>query len=357
MSQIKWMWLNDEGNSYNEFDLDISNLLEHIYSQCSGEKSKKFKNFVIPYMSFKWEFDFNNMTQTNQATKSKRKIIRVENGMVWICYKDNNRVVYSIIDPQDCPVFRPTDEWSKQLAKESGYNIPKRQYKYDKYDIKFTCDIEGLEEKTRKVPCDNKYTIEKIDISTLQSLVRKIDPLAHATAAPALGSDYYEIPRSQVDPNGYANYMKQYQQQHQQQQQQQPSVGTPLQQYQPTQAPMAQQYPVAAAATPAAPAAPVYSQHQSQLPDGWVMQQDVNGTRRTFYVNTKTGVSQWQPPGWIEYTDPAGRTYYGNPVTGITQYELPVRYGGKTGKKKNRIIKRKKTYKKGIYTKRKTIKR
>jgi hypothetical protein len=341
-TEIKWMWMNNDGNGYNEFDLDINNLLELIYSHCSGEKSKKF---VIPYMSFKWEFDFNNMTQTNHATASGRKIIRVENGMVWICYKDNNRSEYTIIDPQDRPVFRPKDSDGWNAYYEKQFPKEKRQYKYNKNGTNFTCDISGLGEATQKVPCDdNKYTIEKIDISTLQSLARKIDPLAHAAAA--LGSEYYDIPRPYVDPNGYTNYMKQ-------QQQQQPSVGTPLQQYQPTQAPMAQQYPVVAAATPATPAAPVYSPQQSQLPHGWIMKTDgIN----FFYYNTGTGQTEWLPPGWVQYTDTNGHNYYENSSSGTTQWTRP-QGGGKTGKKKKRIIKRKKTYKKRRYTKRKTIKR
>jgi hypothetical protein len=122
---------------------------------------------------------------------------------------------------------------------------------------------------------------------------------------------------------------------------------TTPQQYQP--------YSVAQTSAAAPTAAPVYSQHQSQLPDGWIIQKDAQGN--FFYVNKEKNESQWLPPGWFEYTDTVGRKFYGNPATRITQYELPVVYGGKTGKKKKRIIKRKKTYKKGRYTKRKTIKR
>ena len=58
----------------------------------------------------------------------------------------------------------------------------------------------------------------------------------------------------------------------------------------------------------------------------------------------------------FEKYDNYKRRYYENSVSGLTQWIRP-QGGGKTGKKKKRIIKRQKTYKNKRYTKRKTIKR
>jgi hypothetical protein len=99
---------------------------------------------------------------------------------------------------------------------------------------------------------------------------------------------------------------------------------TTPQQYQPytvAQTSAAQPYPVAAAPPSFPPPQP-----------GYVTRYDDNGTIK-------------------------GRPYYYNPQTNHSYWAYGGGKTGKTGKKKNRIIKRKKTYKKGRYTKRKTIKR
>ena len=289
--KIQWMWEKDDSSGYIDYDPDITNLLELIYSNCAGGNSK---NFVIPYKDFRWRFDFNEMTQKNEKSGSKRKIIRVENGKVWIFYQTNNRKVFTIINPQDYPIFGPNDPdgWSGDLAKQYGYKI-NRQYNYDKNGINFTCDINELREE---VICDNGYTIEKVTLTNLQSLAAA---LAAARAAP---------------------------------------------QYQPQL-----QYPSQAAAA--------VTQQQSPLPAGWIEQRSPEGI--PFYVHTPTAHTTWDrplPSGWIEKIDTNGRKYYENLILNQTQWTRP-QGGGKTGKKKKRIIKRQKTYKNKRYTKRKTIKR
>ena len=114
------------------------------------------------------------------------------------------------------------------------------------------------------------------------------------------GPTYREPNRSDYDPNAFNNYMKQ----HQLQQQQQSPPYSPM------------------------PPPPSFPPPRP----GYVTMYDDNGPikGRPYYYNSQTNHSYWAYDG--------GKT-------------------GKTGKKKKRIIKRKKTYKKGRYTKRKTIKR
>ena len=54
VSKWQWMWENDAGSGYNNFDEHLSNLLELIY------KCKKREPFILPYKNFVWEFDFTN---------------------------------------------------------------------------------------------------------------------------------------------------------------------------------------------------------------------------------------------------------------------------------------------------------
>ena len=70
---------------------------------------------------------------------------------------------------------------------------------------------------------------------------------------------------------------------------------------------------------------------QGSLPQGWVSAQAPTGA--LYYVNTSTGVTQWEPPtalpplppGWVEGRDPnSGIAYYANPSTGQTQWERPA---------------------------------
>jgi hypothetical protein len=73
----------------------------------------------------------------------------------------------------------------------------------------------------------------------------------------------------------------------------------------------------------------------TSLPRGWWSGTDP-ATRQTYYMNTETGISQWEPPpppppppiplppGWVEQGDAeSGEVYYGQPETGHTQWERP----------------------------------
>uniref|UniRef100_A0A6C0EWZ8 WW domain-containing protein n=1 Tax=viral metagenome TaxID=1070528 RepID=A0A6C0EWZ8_9ZZZZ len=305
---IQWMWENDGGNGYNDFDEDLNSLLELIYSNCSGGKSK---NFVIPYKDFKWKFDFSKMTQLNEVSDLERKIIRVENDMVWIFYQHNNKLDFTIINPQDYPIFEPPDPdgWNAHFTKQAGLTT-NREYKYDKNGIMFTCDMKGLKGKTNNVSCSNGYTIEKVTLNTLQSLA------ATRKAAAAVAPQHQHQPQPQ--------------------------------------------------------AAAVAPQQQLPLPIGWIEQRSPEGI--PFYVHTPTAHTTWERPlplppgppppisesplplGWIRKWNDAGNVYYFNTSSNQSQLQIP-KVGGKIGKKKKRIIKRQKTYKNKRYTRRKTIKR
>jgi len=89
---------------------------------------------------------------------------------------------------------------------------------------------------------------------------------------------------------------------------------------------------------------------QKSLPPGWSSYTDASG--RTYYANSSTGATQWDPPvaapatppvavatpvpapapavepplkqGWTEHKDPTGKTYYANISTGETSWDRPV---------------------------------
>mmetsp|Transcript_69265 Transcript_69265/g.193799 ORF Transcript_69265/g.193799 Transcript_69265/m.193799 type:complete len:166 (+) Transcript_69265:231-728(+) len=43
-----------------------------------------------------------------------------------------------------------------------------------------------------------------------------------------------------------------------------------------------------------------------------------------YYFNSGTGVSDWNPPEWIDSVDPqSGAVYYENTITGETRWEVP----------------------------------
>jgi len=82
----------------------------------------------------------------------------------------------------------------------------------------------------------------------------------------------------------------------------------------------------------------------ASLPEGWTAHHDVSG--RTFYHNSVTGASSWDPPqatpasltmtvaepavqqqlppNWTVHQDGEGRTFYANQVTGESSWEPPV---------------------------------
>lgn len=81
------------------------------------------------------------------------------------------------------------------------------------------------------------------------------------------------------------------------------------------------------------------------LPEGWLAH--VDGEGRTFYNNSITGESSWDPPagtvdvpppyapdadalpeGWGVYQDAEGNTFYANAATGETSWEKPAAAGG-----------------------------
>jgi hypothetical protein len=51
---------------------------------------------------------------------------------------------------------------------------------------------------------------------------------------------------------------------------------------------------------------------------------DISIILRRYYFNGATGVSCWDPPEWIDSTDPvSGAVYYENTLSGETQWDMP----------------------------------
>jgi hypothetical protein len=350
MPKIQWMWQDDIGSFYKDFDEDMNLLLEFIFtrrhvkyngSSCVGDKSP-IASFTTPSRTsgVKWTFNFDEMTQTSNGLRdgvvvgSSRKIIRGEDGEVWIWYESSSKTNFYGFNN-----LLTIDKLNSRTSRgaQGGMNTAIVPFTYLSIIPSKTIECSNLQLKAVKHTCNSNVIIELVDVNTLRPPVQGI--------AAQVTQQYPHTTTAAAAPELWQGYQEYHTHQHQQ-----PSAAQP--------------YPVAAAAPTAAP---VYSQHQSQLPTGWITQKDTQGN--FFYVNTKTGVSQWEmpvaatipppshppppPPGYvIQYADK--RPYYFNSKTNEWHW---VYNGGKTGKKKKRIIKRKKTYKKGRYTKRKTIKR
>ena len=301
--KIQWMWENDGGSGYNYFDEDLNILLEFIFirrnvdyngSSCLHVYSP-IASFTIPYKQWTWIFNFDEMTQSSQA--SSRKIIRLDNGKVWIWYVSGNKSKFSVISN-----LSKISELNSRTSRGPQAGLKEAEYLF-RYDVSknpskiIECNLRMYVTKHTCDDSDNSVIIEQVDVNTLQSL-------AAARAAP---------------------------------------------QYQPQPQP---QYPSQAAAA--------VTQQQSPLPVGWIEQRSPEGIPFYVYTSTGHTTWDRPPPppmpsGWTEKKTVDGRLYYENSILGTTQWTRP-QGGGKIGKKKKRIIKRQKTYKKR-YTRRKTIKR
>ena len=317
--KIQWMWEDDPGGVYKDFDEDLNNLLEFFFTRRNiNYNGSSFERLSPPIASFtipsyttgvKWTFNFDQMTQRSHGVKdgvtigSTRRIIRTDGGNVWIWNESGNESKFygfnnlSEINELDSRTSR---------GSQGGLNADIHPFTYVSKNPSKTIKCSNLELNAVRHTCDDGVTIELVDVNTLRP------PATAAAAAPV----YYQS------------------------QPQYPQATAEAPQYQP-------QPPTAAAVT----------QPQSPLPAGWIEHISPQGI--PFYVYTPTGQSFWDrplPPGWIEKYDKDERKYYENSESHLTQWIRP-QGGGKTGKKKKRIIKRQKTYKNKRYTKRKTIKR
>ena len=190
----KWMWENDVDGAYNYFDEDLNNLLEIIYNcNCNHKPSTPF---IIPYKIFRWEFDFNTMTQKNLDNESPQKIIRiirVENNMVWIFYPNGNQQNFAIIHNADGAINL------NMLTKfgDTWFEMNKKTFDYNKNGVAFRCEFaETQPHHPYRYQCSNNIEIDKVDVNTLQSL-------AAAKRAPvALHLGWVMM----VDPDSKRNY-------------------------------------------------------------------------------------------------------------------------------------------------------
>lgn len=173
MSQIQWMWEKDDGSGYTDYDPDITNLLELIYSNCAGVKSK---NFVIPYKDFRWRFDFNEMTQKNEISGSKRKIIRVENGKVWIWYDNKISDVRQFYLVDDKSILELLDSFNPPPGFRSHKNPP-NIITYVSKNPKRSITCRNLKNYSSIQECDDDVIIQLVDVNTLR-------PPAAAAVAP-----------------------------------------------------------------------------------------------------------------------------------------------------------------------------
>lgn len=195
---IQWMWENDAGSGYNNFDEHLSNLLELIY-KCKPTALKR-EPFIVPYKNFIWEFDFTKMTQTNKENSSSRKIIRVEDGMLWICYRKNNKHNFNVIDSEYASTLNSMNALGEYSSVDAlgGYNsMGPRVFKYSSSTFgTFECKITG---GLNKYECTNDIVIEKVSVNDMQIL--KVAP----TSSVAVVNQYQPHPQFQQPflPSGW----------------------------------------------------------------------------------------------------------------------------------------------------------
>lgn len=244
---IQWMWENDAGSGYNNFDEHLSNLLERMYN-CPELKRKPF---TLPYKNFVWEFDFAKMTQNNKESASSRKIIRVQGGTVWIWYIKNQKQNFNVIDSE----YASTLNSMNALGPSStGPGV----FRYDKNGDTFQCTITG---GRNKYECTNDIVIEKVSVDEMQTL--KVAPASSPQPQPQ--SSLPPGWESQVDPSsGRVFYVS----------------PTGRSQWNPP--------PPFNVIPPPPPLQPT-------LPSGWVQLVDP-ASNKVYYHNASTGVSQWKRP-------------------------------------------------------------
>ena len=324
---IRWMYQNDTGSGYLDCDDELNNLLEFFFTRrnvkydgfsCDTKLDPPVVGFTIPTSynkDMRWTFNFDTMIQTSHSVsdgkiRSSRKIIRTDSGNVWIWYVSTDRTnIYGFNNISILSILNHRLTRGGQIGMNPDiinvtYNskIPEKTITCGliKYSIKHTCNDS----------VNDSVIIELVDVNTLRPPVQgTAAPVTQvysqppiATAAPELWPKYQEFHTHQYSP---------------------PSLPPP---------PPSLPPPPPSLPPPSHPPPPPSLPPPSHPPP--------------------------PPPGYMLLFDEYGliknRPYYYNPQTKDSQW---VYKGGKTGKKKKRIIKRKKTYKKGRYTKRKTIKR
>jgi hypothetical protein len=187
--RIQWMWENDQGTGYNNYDEPLNILLEFFFTRrhvdYNGISLSKVEppipSFIIPYRQFMWIFNFDEMTQRNEGSASERKIIRVVNGKVWIWYKlgkESNFYSFndiSIVAELDSRIDRGGQRGLKSSNREFTY-VSKKP------NITLTCNL-LLYNETHM--CNNDIIIQYVDLGTLQSYTAGAGAGAAAAAAAA----------------------------------------------------------------------------------------------------------------------------------------------------------------------------
>jgi hypothetical protein len=165
---VQWMYENG-GGGYINFDEHLTNLLELMYSKCPALKREPF---MLPYKDFVWEFNFAEMTmRIDKQDNSSREIIRVEDGMVWIWYRDKNRKDFKILDSNDAnnlnlmTAAATMSKWIEESPKI---------FKYNKNGNNFECNI-TIRGKTL-YDCTNNVTLEKVGVDTLTTIKAASSP-------------------------------------------------------------------------------------------------------------------------------------------------------------------------------------
>ena len=171
---IRWLYLNDD-NKYTDYEPHMNYLLEFIFSKRNIDfkpnnmsectlNAKPQAKFTIPYQHFVWEFDFNEMMQTNIHSGKRRPIIRLINDTIWIWYMSDIRDKFNFIMDIRASSFLT-------LYYSEGYRP--RQFNYTTTPPIQVIKCDGNKKDGNAYVCNgDAVRIEKIDLATLIRLMK-----------------------------------------------------------------------------------------------------------------------------------------------------------------------------------------
>ena len=187
--RIQWMWQNDQGTGYNNYEEHLNTLLEFFFTRrhvdYNGISSSKVEppitSFIIPYKQFVWVFNFDEMTQRNQGSDSRRKIIRLVNDKVWIWYMSDN--VSNFFSFNDISIVSLLNSGIKEHGAR-GSTPSEHQLTYVSKNPNITLNCKLLLYRSTH-NCSNGIIIQYVDLDTLQSYAAGRGAGAAAAAAAA----------------------------------------------------------------------------------------------------------------------------------------------------------------------------
>ena len=134
------------------------------WSECTLNAKPQAK-FTIPYQQFVWEFDFNEMMQTNIHSRKHRPIIRLINNTIWIWYMRDIRDKFNFIMDLRASTFLT-------LYYSEGYRPRPFNYTTTNPIQVINCDGTTKDDNDAYVCNGGAVRIEKIDLATLIRLMQ-----------------------------------------------------------------------------------------------------------------------------------------------------------------------------------------